>query len=95
MSRMKLIAAIAATALLGVAFGVVGGYRYAEHRMGIDVLAMLHKDARSNLERFERIKQLAETDDEARLMSYLDSIMQLESTVIKATEHSGSNPGKQ
>ena len=95
MNRTKLIVAIAATALLGAALGAVAGYRYAEHRIGIDVLSMLHTDANINLKRFERIKQLAETDDKTRLVSYLDAAMQSEATVIKATQLPASDSGKQ
>lgn len=91
MKRTTLTLVIFASLLFGATLGALGGYRHAEQRQGAELLAMLHKDAKSNLQSYERIKQLVETDDRARLLSYLDSVMHTEATVLESTRFSASD----
>ena len=90
MSRSNASVAIVVALLLGVAVGALGGYRYAEHRIGGEVLGMLHRDAGSTLKTYRRIRDLAQSNDGERLLKYIDGVIETETAVLKATQTSES-----
>ena len=90
MSRSAIVSGIVAALLLGAAIGAFAGYRYAENRVGRELISTLHNDAERSVRKYERMRQLVESDDDERLLSYLDSLVHLETTVMKATQEAQS-----
>jgi hypothetical protein len=87
--------AVIVALLLGVAIGTLGGYRYAEYRVGGEVLEMLRRDASTTLKTYKRIRELAQSNDGERLLKYIDGAIDTETAALKATQSSesgGPNP---
>ena len=95
MNRAKIFLMILAVLLFGATLGGLGGYRYAEQQIGAEHLSMLHKAAESNVKSYRRIKQFVETDDRARLLNYLDSIIHTEMAVLESTQLPASDSQSQ
>ena len=90
MSRPKTYGAIAVALLLGVAIGAFGGHRYAQQKLGRELLSMLHRDSENTLKTYERIRDLAHSNDDEKLLKYLDAVIRTESAALTATQTSES-----
>ena len=86
MTRSQAFGVIVGAVLLGVVVGGIGGYRYARESAGRDLLDAMHQDAASTLKSYERIKDLAQRDEDEKMMKYLEGVIHIQRTVLKATE---------
>ncbi|MCW5624537.1 MAG: hypothetical protein KIT73_07475 [Burkholderiales bacterium] len=87
MKRHHTHLAIAAALLMGSTIGALGGYLYARNVADEHALEELHRNAATDLKSYERIRSLVQNQEYEKLTRYLDGLIHIHSTLVRATAH--------